>query len=51
MSGVPKTHAQKIAAARQAAAEDKGISAILAVVPTACYTDRKPELRILCGSV
>jgi len=31
--------------------EDKGINATLAAIPTACYTDRKPGLRILCGSV
>jgi hypothetical protein len=31
--------------------KDKGISATIAAVSTACYTDRKPELRILCGSV
>jgi len=31
--------------------EDKGINATLAAIPMACYTDRKPELRILCGSV
>jgi hypothetical protein len=32
-------------------AEAKGIIAALADGSTVCYTDRKPDLRILCGSV
>lgn len=51
MSGVPETCDQRNAPARQAVTEDKGISATLAAVPTACYAGRKPELRVLCGSV
>ncbi len=29
--------------------EDKALSAPLADDPEACYTDRKPEFRMLCG--
>ncbi len=29
--------------------EDKGLSVSLADDPQACYTDRKPESRMLCG--
>ena len=31
--------------------EAKGIIAALANESTACYTDRKPKFRILCGSI
>ena len=31
-------------------AEDTGLSAPLAGDSEACYTDRKPQLRMLCGS-
>ena len=31
--------------------EAKGIIAALADGSTACYADRKPEFRILCGSI
>ena len=36
---------------RQQAIESKGINTLSVKNPKACYTDRKPELRILCGSV
>ena len=31
--------------------ESKGFSTFSARVPRACYTDRKPEIRILYGSI
>jgi hypothetical protein len=31
--------------------EYKELSAFLAIVPMACYTDRKPKFRVLCGSI
>ena len=36
---------------RQQAIEYKGITTPSARNPKACHTDRKPELRILCGSI
>jgi hypothetical protein len=36
---------------RQQAIESKGIITPSGRNPRACYTDRKPELCILCGSV
>jgi len=31
--------------------DDAGFSALLADDPEACYTDRKPKFRMLCGSI
>jgi len=31
--------------------EYKELSASLAVAPMACYADRKPNFRVLCGSI
>ena len=36
---------------RAQATEDKGISATLAAVPTACYARRRTKPRILCGAI
>jgi hypothetical protein len=36
---------------RQQVIEYNGVNTPSARNPTACYTARKPELRILCGSV
>jgi hypothetical protein len=36
---------------RQQAIEYNGVNAPSASNPMACYTARKPDLRILCGSV
>jgi hypothetical protein len=36
---------------RRQAAKCKGVNMLLARNPDACYADRKPEPRILCGSV
>ncbi len=36
---------------RRQAIEYEAVNAYLARNPTACYTGRKPELRVLCGSV